>query len=144
MNTLPEKIEYLVKLMGLKDASVDFDAESRRISIIADEDEWFKNQIPSLVKDFKHLIALMAHKEESYVNYFVDINNYRKEREKIIVKLALAAAQKATLEKKEVRLPAMNAYERRLVHMELSMRPDIQTESDGQGKERCVIIKPII
>jgi len=96
MSALPDKIKYLVELMGLKDASVDFDLESRRISIIADEDEWFKNQIPSLVKDFKHLIALMAHKEEDHANYFVDINNYRKEREKLIVKLAVAAAQKAT------------------------------------------------
>lgn len=143
MSTLPEKIKHMVELMRLKDASVDFDEESRRISITADEDEWFKAQIPTLVKDFKHLISLMAHKEEDSANYFIDINNYRKEREKLIVKLAAAAAQKATLEKNEVRLPAMNAYERRLVHMELSMRPDIKTESDGEGKSRCVVIKPI-
>ncbi|PIR87855.1 MAG: hypothetical protein COU10_02340 [Candidatus Harrisonbacteria bacterium CG10_big_fil_rev_8_21_14_0_10_45_28] len=143
MSTLPEKIKHMVELMRLKDASVDFDEESRRISITADEDEWFKAQIPALVKDFKHLISLMAHKEADSANYFIDINNYRKEREKLIVKLAAAAAQKATLEKKEVRLPAMNAYERRLVHMELSMRPDIKTESDGESRSRCVVIKPI-
>ena len=143
METLPEKIKRMVELMGLKEVSVDFDDESRRISIIADEDEWFNRQIPSLVQDFKQLVTLMARQINEEKNYFIDINNYRKEREKLIVKLAKAAAQKAVTLEKEVRLPAMNAYERRLVHMELSMRPDIKTESDGLGKERCVVIKTI-
>ena len=143
METLPEKIKHMVELMGLKEVSVDFDDESRRISIIADEDEWFNRQIPSLVQDFKQLVTLMARQINEEKNYFIDINNYRKEREKLIVKLAKAAAQKAVTLEKEVRLPAMNAYERRLVHMELSMRPDIKTESDGLGKERCVVIKTI-
>ncbi|PIR86859.1 MAG: hypothetical protein COU11_03325 [Candidatus Harrisonbacteria bacterium CG10_big_fil_rev_8_21_14_0_10_49_15] len=143
MNTLSERIKKIVELLGLRAASVEFDEETKRISIVADEDEWFKAQIPTLVKDFKHLITLMARKDGDESNYFIDINNYRKEREQLIVQLAKAAAQKATTMQKEVRLPAMNAYERRLVHVELSMRPDVKTESDGEGRERGVIIKPL-
>ena len=37
----------------------------------------------------------------------------------------------------------MNAYERRLVHVELAVHPDVRTESEGDGRERCVVIKPI-
>ncbi|MBI2506918.1 MAG: hypothetical protein HYW00_02165, partial [Candidatus Colwellbacteria bacterium] len=37
---------------------------------------------------------------------------------------------------------AMNAYERRLVHTELAMRPDVTTESVGTIS-RYVVVKPI-
>jgi len=53
-----------------------------------------------------------------------------------------AAARKSLAEKKEISLPPMNAYERRLVHVELSSRPDIKTESAGEGGERHIVIMP--
>ena len=140
METVPEKIQKLVKLIGLRGASVEFDEESKRISITADEGEWFKKLIPELVRDFKHIINLMA-KKAGTESFFVDINNYRKEREKLIIELAKAAAQKAKTTKEAVSLPAMNAYERRLVHVELSMRPDVKTVSSGEGKERGVVVE---
>jgi predicted RNA-binding protein Jag len=141
---LSEKIEKIISLTGLKNASVNLDEPTRRINIIVDEDEWFSKHIPDLVKELKLLISLIARKESIETNFFIDINNYRKERERLIIELAKAAAQKSITLKTEVRLPAMNAYERRLVHMELSMRPDIKTESIGEGKERGVVIKPIL
>lgn len=142
METLEQKIRKVIALMGLKEASVEIDETERRVSILANEDEWFKKWIPDLVRDFKHLISVMARKDGGD-HYFVDINNYRKEREKLIGDLAKAAAQKAVATKSAVRLPAMNAYERRIVHTELSMNPSIKTESEGEGADRSVIIKPL-
>jgi spoIIIJ-associated protein len=95
-----------------------------------------------MISDLEHLFRLLA-KRQNHAGFFVDINNYRKERERIIAELAKAAARKAVMTKSEVRLPAMNAYERRLVHIELSIHPDVRTESEGEGQTRCVIIKPI-
>ena len=74
---------------------------------------------------------------------YIDINNYRKDREDLIIKLAKAAAKKSSVTKQEVSLPAMNAYERRIIHSELSLHPDLKTESSGEGKQRHVVIKPI-
>ncbi len=141
-HSLPEKIKRIIGFLGLRNTIIEVDEPSRRISITTDEEEWFNAQLPELVKDFKYLVAVMARRmnEEPYA---VDINNYRKERERLIVELAKAAAQKAVTTKQEVKLPAMNAYERRLVHVELSMRPDVKTESIGEGKDRGVVIKPL-
>lgn len=140
--TLEQKIKTLVEMMGLRDVTIQFDQEAKRVSITTGEDEWFKKWVPDLVKHFKHLINILARKEGAE-SYHVDINNYRKERERLIGELAKAAAQKAALTKTEIKLPAMNAYERRIVHTELSMRPDVKTESAGEGKERCVVVKPL-
>jgi len=139
---LPVKIKKIVSFLNLRNCSVDIDEENRRVNITTDEDEWFTAALPELVKDLKYLVSLLAH-HDGAESYTVDINNYRKEREKIIVELAKAAAQKAVTTKQEVRLPSMNAYERRLIHMELSIRPDVKTESIGEGKDRGVVIKPI-
>lgn len=139
---LSQKIKKIISFLNLRNITIDIDEDLRRINISTDEDEWFTALIPDLVKDIKYLIAVLAH-HEGKEGYTVDINNYRKERETIIIELAKAAAQKAVMTKTEVRLPAMNAYERRLIHVELAIRPDVKTESVGEGRDRGVTIRPI-
>lgn len=72
-----------------------------------------------------------------------DINNYRFQKEESLREAAKKAARQAVLGKKSVELPAMSAYERRVVHMELALRPDVTTESEGEEPERRVVVKPI-
>ena len=130
-------------MLGLNEPGVDFDSENRKITIFANEGDWFKKHLPYLVADLERMINLLTKKHGIEENIFIDINNYRKERENIIVELAKAAARKVLLTKEEVKLPAMNAYERRLIHMELSTRPDVKSESMGEGRDRYVIVKPL-
>jgi len=137
-----EKIKQLIEHAGFHEPAVLFDNDNRKIEIFFNEGEWLKQWLPALVSDFDHVAKLVARKE-GIQEFFLDINSYRKDRERIIVELAKAAARKATIEKQEIKLPAMNAYERRLVHVELAVHPDVKTESEGEGRDRYVIIKPI-
>lgn len=122
--------------------SVEFDANMKRLSLFANEGDWFKKMLPYVVSDMTQILRLLAQRHGLEAP-FVDVNNYRKERERIIIDLARAAARKAVSENKEVSLPAMNAYERRLIHTELATRPDVKTESMGEGPSRAVVIKPL-
>jgi len=142
METLKQTIQQILEKIGFKDFSVEADSENRKVSILINEGEWLKEWLPKIVSEFNYLINII-HKKTSEESVFVDINNYRKERERLIVELAKAAARKALITKGEIKLPAMNAYERRLIHVELSTRPDVKTESIGTGLERGVIVKPI-
>lgn len=142
MRQLQDAIQKIIELMGFVDFSVNYDSENSRFLIFLNEGEGFKRFLPFFVNDLDHLVKLIAKKNNLGI-VFVDVNNYRREREGIILELARAAARKAVSVKEEVSLPAMNAYERRLVHLELVGRPDISTESVGEGKERRVIIKPL-
>jgi spoIIIJ-associated protein len=85
----------------------------------------------------------LAGKKHDAPRIFFDINNYRKDREKLITELARGAARKVAATKEHLELPSMNSYERRIVHVELAAHPDVRTESQGLGKERKVIIKPV-
>lgn len=127
--------------MGFPEAEVTTEEEHRKISVFID-DELIRANVASLLPSLEHLIGLMSHRD-NLQSYVVDINYYRRERERLIVELAKAAAKKAMMTKAEVSLPAMNAYERRLVHVEISTHPDLKTESIGAGKDRHIVIQLI-
>lgn len=138
-----ELLNRIVELMGFKDFRIEFDAEHRHGSIfIYDNPTLVKDNLPVLVESLNHLVQLIAQKNKETA-IFVDVNNYRKERESLIAELAKAAARKAVATKEAVSLPAMNSYERRIVHVELATHPEVSTESQDTGKERYVIVKPI-
>ncbi len=134
-------IKNLIEKMGFADYSVSFDSESNRFSILINENI-LERALPDFVMDLNQVVKLIA-KKNNWEPVVVDINNYRKQRHDIILELARAAARKVVANKQEISLPPMNAFERRLIHMELAGRPDLKTESIGEGKERSVIVKPI-
>ena len=141
MQELHLKITKMVEMMGFNDFRVEPDSAFRKISIVINDTLVRDKHLPALVSNLDRIVRLMA-KQVNHEPVIVDINNYRREREELIVKLAKAAARKAALTGEEVSLPAMNAYERRLIHTELAMRPDVTTESMGTIT-RYVVVKPI-
>lgn len=143
MEQVHSTIKNLIELMGFEDFSVNFEPETRRLSIFINESGALSQHLPQFVNSLDYLIRIIVQKDNAAAGVFIDINNYRREREGLILELTRAAARKSAAEKKEISLPPMNAYERRLIHLELSQRPDLKTESIGEGKERYVIIKPL-
>ena len=144
MEELKKKIEEMLRAMGFRDYEVSADPTAKKISVTTN-DPLAKSHLSELVLNFSSLARVMAKKlnldgEEPII---FDMNNYRKERDNLIIDLAKAAARKAIGTKESVQLPPMNAYERRLVHAELSMRPDVTTESIGEGKDRYIVVKVV-
>ena len=78
--------------------------------------------------------------QEFYID--LDINGYKKKKIEYLKELAKLTADDVALMKEEKILPSMPAYERRIIHLELSERADIATDSIGKEPERKVIIRP--
>ena len=129
--------------MGFRDYRIEVnEAEGRAAVFIYEDEGLIKEHLPKMVESMNHIMQTAAKKNRTK-SIFLDINNYRLEREKLIADLARAAAKKAVATKEDMKLPGMNSYERRLVHTALAIHPDVNTESIGVGKERYVVIKPI-
>ena len=136
-------IKNTVEQMGFRDYHLEVDSKEGRGSLFIYENTPFiKENLPVIVDAINHIIQMVARKNQANT-LFLDINNYRRDRENIITELARAAAKRVAATKEQISLPAMNSYERRLVHVELAIHPDVTTESVGAGKDRYVIIKPI-
>jgi len=96
----------------------------------------------------QHLLRVILRKTggDAGKPYYIDldINNYKKKRKDYLRGLAVTTANEVALAKREVSLAPMSAYERRVVHMELSDRADVATESRGVSPERRIVIKPAV
>ncbi|MBR3230363.1 MAG: KH domain-containing protein [Bacilli bacterium] len=71
----------------------------------------------------------------------LDIAGYKSKRERNIMYEAKKIAREVSKTKVDAKLDPMNSYERRLVHTAISDFKHIDTESEGEEPNRCVVIK---
>ncbi|MGI9021321.1 MAG: protein jag [Solirubrobacterales bacterium] len=74
----------------------------------------------------------------------VDAAGYRERRRELLVGQADRAASRALESGKEIELEPMGASERKVVHDHLLERSGIETFSEGEEPERCVIVAPLV
>jgi spoIIIJ-associated protein len=74
----------------------------------------------------------------------VDAAGYRERRREAIERQADRAADRALKAGKEIELEPMTPTERRVVHQHLKERGGIETFSEGQEPDRCVIVAPLV
>ncbi len=72
----------------------------------------------------------------------VEVGDYKKNREDWLKSLAAETKEKVLTEKREIFLPDLKSWERRIVHMILQDDEDVTSESIGEGKERVLVVKP--
>src|SRR5919106_207195 len=74
----------------------------------------------------------------------VDAAGYRERRREVVERQADRAAERALETGKEIELEPMSASERKIVHDRLKDRPGLETFSEGDEPERCVIVAPLV
>ena len=74
----------------------------------------------------------------------IDAAGYRDRRREAIERQAERAAERALKTGREIELDPMTPTERRVVHQHLKDRPGIETFSEGEEPERCVIVAPLL
>jgi len=126
-----------VETSGLEDQTVYINLKTEDPQIMIGERGQTLTEIQRLLKAvLKKKAALEA---PFYIN--LDINDYKKRKTDYLKEVARSAADEVILTRQEKQLPAMTAFERRVIHLELASREDVATESIGLEPERKVIIK---
>jgi spoIIIJ-associated protein len=74
----------------------------------------------------------------------VDVAGYRERRREVLAGRADRAADQALSGNRTVRMDAMSAQERRVVHEHLKDRAGIETYSEGDEPHRCVVVAPLV
>jgi len=91
----------------------------------------------------EHLLrAVLYRKTGREFDVVLDANGSVKRRRAELIGFALSKAEEVVREKKRVRLNAMPAHERRVVHMTLADYPGVKTYSTGTGENRRVVMEP--
>lgn len=93
--------------------------------------------------EVQRLLKMVLNKKLQKIFLFnLDINGYKKKKTEYLKNFAKEQADEVVFTKKEKILQPMSSYERRIIHAELSQRNDVVTESQGEGFERHIVIKP--
>jgi spoIIIJ-associated protein len=74
----------------------------------------------------------------------VDAAGYRERRRDAVERQADRAAERALKTGNEIELEPMTPTERRVVHQHLKDRAGIETFSEGDEPERCVVVAPLL
>lgn len=87
----------------------------------------------------QHLVSFT----QTPVRIQLDIANYHENHRKQLEILATRTAKEVVKTGIQVKLDPMSPYDRRIVHAKLSEWRDVSTQSEGEGENRALIIKPI-
>lgn len=124
-----------------------------KIKVTSDEDVYriqLETEEPGILigyhgetlRAFQRIVAMIVYRQtDEWLRIIVDVGDYRQRRQEVLEKMALAAAQKARFSKEAHSLPPMPPAERRIVHMALAKETDVETVSEGEGRDRYVVVR---
>ncbi len=95
------------------------------------------------LRDLQYITRLIVSRRlQRWANVVVDVEGYKRRRQRTLTELAERMARKAIAEARPVVLEPMPAHERRIVHIALRNHESVATESTGEGSRRKVVIVP--
>jgi spoIIIJ-associated protein len=154
MNDFPEEpaarveavLDEIVDALDL-DAAVVVDENDERIAASVEGDDLGlligrRGQTIDAVQLLCYRVAFRGRGDRKRVS--VDAAGYRERRRETVERQADRAAERALETGREIELEPMSATERKIVHDRLAERSGLETFSEGEEPERCVIVAPLL
>ncbi len=148
---IKETLEKLLSILGISFTGIKITKEAENAYYTEIETDntslligWHGETIASV----QHLLKCLLWKQgaESKTQVIVDVDGYKKRQEESVIRLAERKADYASANQKEIKLPPMNAYFRRKIHLHLAesekFKDLVTTDSVGEGDQRQVRIIP--
>lgn len=139
--------DYLEELLDIADldGDIDIDVDGDRASVeIAGADQLARMNRPKgeLLDALQELARLAVQtRTGNRSRLMLDIGGFRAEHKDSLEELAAKAVAEAKESGAPVPLRPMNPFERKVVH-DVAKRESLRSESDGDGKDRHVVIYP--
>lgn len=136
--------ELLEKLMVEAKVTVAKDPEDHfKVNIETSETGLLIGFHGATLNSLQLLLGVILYKKMGeWVRVVVDVGDYRKTREENIKEMAERIVKEVEVNNQPVVMPYLTPFERRVVHLLLSSHPKVTSESEGEGRERRVVIKP--
>lgn len=143
-----EIIENILKFLSLEDDQfkVNFQENDQiqvDISLPEDTTGIFIGRRGENIGALRLILSLIiSQRNDAWPKLRLNVNDYQEKREEYLIELAEDAAQKAQELQREIILPNLSSYERRIVHLHVESLGTVTTESRGQEPRRQLVITP--
>lgn len=139
-------VENLLKNMGVTDAQISQEdtLESSIIHVNSEKNAQIIGYKGDSLKNIQYLANLVEQrKNHESKRVVVHVGDYNTRHEEKIREMARKKAEKVLKFRKRIKLDPMNAFDRHLVHEELSTMENITTHSEGIEPNRRLVIEYI-
>ena len=141
--------DYLERLLDILDfdGDIDLDVEGERavVSIIGDGDVGKlvgdHGEVLDALQELTRLAATAETGQRSRL--MLDVAGYRAQRRAELTDLGVATADQVREHGEAVALPAMNPFERKIVHDAVATVSGVESSSEGEEPRRRVVVSPV-
>lgn len=145
---LKDVLQELLKKLGVeyKKITVDEDEkDSYLLSVQSDNASLLIGYHGENIQALQHIVKVLAWQKSGneHFNILLDIDDYRKRQEENVINLTERKVDIVRRTGRSQILPPMSAYFRRKVHLHCmgAGYEDIETESQGEGDRRHIVLK---
>ncbi len=140
-----EECKELLDLIGLKiEVEVNHDKENDAVLVNlnpSDSAGLIIGRRGETISAIQYILGMiMRQKLGGWVRVIVNVGDWRQKQEEQLRDLAQTTAQRARETGEDQLLYNLNSSQRRIIHLALSQENDIATQSDGEGRDRHLVI----
>lgn len=141
-------IEEVLRLLGITEVNIAIEDRAGRVfyNLKTPDSNLLIGQYGQNLKSLQHIIRILVrrklgHENTEVLDFGLDVEGYRREREEFLEALARKAASRVRETKQLLILKPMGSADRKIIHSFLSQSQDLTTESVGEEPERRIVIK---
>lgn len=148
IKVIKEITEKLLKLLEVDGdfeivGSKDEDGESAEIVLNTKDTGVVIGYHGDTLEGLQLVLSLcVARKLGRFVRISIDVGDYKKNRTEWLKTLAIETKERVMSEGKEMIIPELKSWERRIVHLLLEKDEEVISESQGEGRDRVLVVKP--
>ena len=139
-----EFVRNIVTAMGLNvTVTSEVTSDGIRVDVSGDEGEILVRRKGEALDALQHLVnSIWRDQSGRDGRIVVDCLDFRKGKDAELRQMAKFMIEKAKMTRVPQEMGPLNSYSRRLVHLEVSLDPDVASESQGDGLVKTIIISP--
>lgn len=144
-NFVAENVRQLIEKIGISaTAEVSRVDETFSVEITSSDSSLLIGKHGANLESLQFILAVRLKQLTGQEDFeiFVDVDDWRKQKEEKFKNMAISIAEKVQETKEAQTLYNLSASERRVIHLALSDHPQVATESQGEGLDRYIVIKP--
>ncbi len=141
---IKDTTDELLKLLEVEgSAGISFGEEAVDITLDTPDSGIVIGRHGDILESLQLILSIAISKRlNKFFRVSLEVGDYKKNREDWLRTTALDAKDRAMDQGKEITLPELKAWERRIVHLALKDDEEVVSESIGEGRDRVLVVRP--
>lgn len=131
----------ILSRMGVEGkVDVESSEDAVKVIVVTEDAALLVGRNGQVIDAFQHIVSKALTREKGEKRITIELENYKEKRDINLRQVTQRICEKVLAERCTVTLKPLNAYDRRVVHMEVSQHPGVESRSLGDGQVKRIQI----